>query len=223
MRSPAHSGETGEAGGEGDRAVAVHQVGERGCLGRRRGPAEEEPVHRLHVRVGARRPERARLRRGGLRGGGCHAARRRRPRSPRRWATQASAGGHGTIGRGDGTAEPRAPRRARCAAGALWHPAPVSKPLALRFVTSADRLDRLPPTLGRGHRRRAVERREVVAAQRAGQPHATWPRPRRPRAAPSCSTASSSSPTTRHRARSSTARATATPRRRSRCATGSSR
>ncbi len=28
----------------------------------------------------------------------------------------------------------------------LWHPAPVSKPLALRFVTSADRLDRLPPT-----------------------------------------------------------------------------
>lgn len=28
----------------------------------------------------------------------------------------------------------------------MWHPAIVSKPLALRFVTSADRLDRLPPT-----------------------------------------------------------------------------
>ena len=28
----------------------------------------------------------------------------------------------------------------------LWHPASVSKPLALRFVTSADRLDSLPPT-----------------------------------------------------------------------------
>lgn len=28
----------------------------------------------------------------------------------------------------------------------MWHPATVSKPLALRFVTSADRLDRLPPT-----------------------------------------------------------------------------
>ena len=46
----------------------------------------------------------------------------------------------------------------------------VTPPLELRFVLSADRLEALPDTPGRGRHRRALQRGQVVAPQRARQP-----------------------------------------------------